>query len=145
MEIHYEPDERIIATTIPPFDRGKKACQTQFRLKEDGTVTFREFRRRGIEFEMIDQCQYRVPPSTIASLVSSVSTLLKISDTMPVVNDSGAREIALNSADGVYESIQFPNGGGRKHPNKASYESVWRQLIDGVNRSNSEQDVDLNT
>ncbi len=145
MEAYYEPDERIIATTIPPFDRSKKTSQTQFRLKEDGTVTFREFRRRGIEFEMIDECQYRVSPSTIASLVSNVSKLLKLSDSMPVVDDSGAREIALHSADGIYESIQFPNGGGRKHPNRASFESVWRQLINGVNKTNSEQDIDLNT
>jgi hypothetical protein len=140
MEIYYEPDVRIIATTIPLFDRDKKMSQTQIRIKEGGVVIYREFRRRGLEFEQIDERQQQISPDAVASLVSKVAGLIKLSDSMPVIDDSGCRQIGLHHTDGAYESVQFPNGGGRKHPNRKTFEDAW-QAIEAVTKSNSEQVV----
>jgi hypothetical protein len=137
MENYYEPDERIIATTIPPFARNKKTSQTQIRIKEDGVVIYREFQRMGLEFEKIDERQSQVSPSAVATLVSKIAGLMKLSDSMPVIDDTGSREIALHHADGAYESIQFPNSGGRKHPSRKPFEDAWG-AIEGASKSNSE-------
>ena len=143
MEIYYEPDERIIATTIPQFDGSKKTSQIQIRIKEDGVVIYREFRRRGLEFEKIAENQSQVSPGTVATLISKIAGLMKISDTMPVIDDSGSRQIALYRPDGVYESVQFPNGGGRKHPSRKPFEDAW-DAIEAATKSNSEQAMDGN-
>jgi len=139
MEIYYEPDERIIATTIPPFDR-KKTSQIQMRIKGGGAVIYREFQRKGLEFEQIREDHSTISREAVADLISTVAGLMKLSASMPVIDDSGSRRIDLHHADGSLESIQFPNGGGRKHPGRHAFEDVW-QVIEASVKHNSEQDT----
>ena len=138
MEIYYEPDERIIATTIPPFDRKKRISQTQIRIKEDGTVIYRQFQVQGLEFQQIAEDHFQISRVAVDNLLSIVAGLMKHSASMPITDDSGSRQIALQHADGVYESVQFPNGGGRKHHHKKGFEEVW-QAINDTTKHNSEQ------
>ena len=93
-----------------------------------------------MEFEQIKEDHSAISRRAVEDLISAVAGLMKLSDSMPVIDDSGSRGIDLYHADGTLESIQFPNERGRKHPNRRVFEEAW-QAIEAAAKPNSEQGI----